>query len=135
MTMHNEEGQLLEKVFHRLLSLGVVIVSLAVLVWLVWAVVRTCQITNDAAQPGTSTETGSLMQETPGQKPPLANVRAPGSEAAEPAAQPGNPGKLVKLCFRPVASLAGRIDGGLDRLPRAVASAAENTAFFADGPS
>jgi len=48
MTMHNEEGRLFEAVFYKLLSLGVVIIALATLVWLVWAVVRTCEITDDA---------------------------------------------------------------------------------------
>ncbi len=126
MTMHNEEGQLLEKVFHRLLSVGVMIISLAVLVWFVWAIVRTCEITDDASQPRAPAGTSSSMQHTPAQKPPLAHVRITGPE--------GNPGKLIKLCFRPVASFATRIDRCLDRLPGAVAVATEDAAFFTDGP-
>ena len=134
MTMHNKEGRLFEAVFHTLLSLGVVIISLAVLVWLVWAVVRTCEITNDAAQPGASTGTGSSMQDNPAQKPPLAHVRATNSEAAAPSAQLAGSSRLIKLCFGPVASVAGRIDRCFDRLPRALAGATQEAAFFHGGP-
>lgn len=131
MAVHNQEGKLFDAVFHKLLALGVVVISAAALVWLVWAVVRACEITDEASQPAT----GSSMHRAPAQKPPLTQGRAANSDAATPAAQLAASGRLIKLCFGPAALIAARIDRCFDRLPRAVAVAAEDAAFFRGGPS
>jgi hypothetical protein len=130
MTMHNEEGKLFDAVFHKLLTLGVVVVSVAALVWLAWAVVRMGQITHDASPPEAVGNTEQSTGHTPEHGAMLAGTRR-----AAPPLEIGIPDEMIDVLFRPIASLAGAIDRRVSRFPSALARAAEDAAFFRDGPS
>jgi hypothetical protein len=118
--MHNEEGKLFDLVFHKLLALGVVIVTAAALVWMVWATVRAAAITREASPPKTPADAGSLRPGAPDEGMALASAR---------------PHAAVELLVRPLTSLADRAADRLDRVPHMLAHAARDAAFFVGGPS
>jgi len=130
--MHNEEGKLFEAVFHKLLALGVVIIAVAAVVWIIWAIARTSEITNEAAMPPEPAADGSSLLQAPPDETPLANVRPtmPGQDGR--ATGVGNPDRMIALTLRPVALLVSRVNS---RLPSIVEKAAADAAFFVDGPS
>lgn len=131
--MHNEEGKLFEAVFHKLLALGVIVVSVAAVVWIVWAIARASQISNDAATPPEPPAVDdSAMLRAPIDEAPLANVRPTIPGQGDRSTGVGSPDRMIALTVRPVAVLVNRVHG---RLPAIVQKAAADAAFFGGGPS
>jgi hypothetical protein len=118
--MHNEEGKLFDLVFHRLLALGVALVTAAALVWMVWATVRAASITREAPMPRAPADGGSLAPRAPDKATALAGDA---------------PNPMIRLVVGPLTALADRAAGRLDRVPRALARVATDFAFFVGGPS
>jgi hypothetical protein len=125
--MHNDEGKLFEAVFHKLLTLGIVVVSVAVVVWIVWAIVRMSAITDEATGPASPRGAETLLDPAPAGAPLLANVRS----VRQARTEPGEPDRIIELLLVPVARGLAALDEHLDRLPGLLGDAG----FFCAGPS
>jgi len=126
--MHNDEGKLFDAVFNKLLALGIVIASVAVVVWIVWAIVRTSAITNEVSQQKADCGAEMLPGYARAGAPLLANIR---SAKTGVSAERGDPGPIIELLLGPVTRGLAVLDKRLDTLPGLVADAA----FFSVGPS
>jgi hypothetical protein len=125
--MHNDEGTLFNAVFYKLLTLGVVIVSVAAAVWIVWAIVRMSAITNEAAGSETGRGADTSLVPAAGHERLLADAHAAGPARSGT----GEPDRIIALLLGPVARGLVALDEHLDRVPGLVADAA----FFSGGPS
>ncbi|MBN1919120.1 MAG: hypothetical protein JW889_14540 [Verrucomicrobia bacterium] len=120
--MHNKEGALFGAVFYKLLSLGIVVISVALVVWIIWAIVRTSAITTEAAEPKADGSAEVSPPPASAGDPPLANVRLVG---------PGKPDRIIEVLLVPVARSLAALDEHLGRLSGLAADAG----FFCGGPS
>ena len=125
--MHNDEGRLFDAVFHRLLTLGVVIATVAMLVWIVWAIVRVSAITNETTKP----EAGRAAETSLGPAATHARLLADLRAVRQSRPEPGEPDRVIELLLVPVARGLAALDEHLDLLPGLVADAS----FFSGGPS